>query len=167
VTAGKIALAIVLAGAIAAIAYLGLRSPGSSERPAPAIVQAPPPPPPVAETPAVIAPAPEPEPEIDPPPPIKRAPRPPAADTLAAERALLAKANAAMRAGDADGALAILAEHQQRFPRGVLIEERSAAKVLALCAANRPADGTKARDAVLARWPHSVHATRVQAACSR
>lgn len=51
---------------------------------------------------------------------------------LAAERALLADARAAMQASDAARALAILDEHARRFPRGQLAEERDALRVAAL-----------------------------------
>jgi hypothetical protein len=93
------------------------------------------------------------------------APAPSPADSLKAERALLAKATAALRAGDPDAALAAVGEHQKKFPHGVLEEERAATNVLALCATGRTSEGKKSRDRFLTAWPRSVHATRVRAAC--
>lgn len=101
--------------------------------------------------------------------PVEAAPevvvKPSAADSLKRERALLAKATAALRGGDPDAALAALGEHQHEFPHGVLEEERAASTVLALCATGRTAEGRKARDRFLGAWPRSVHASRVGAAC--
>jgi hypothetical protein len=100
-------------------------------------------------------------------PPPAPAPAPaPTADSLQEERAILARATAALRAGDAGAALDAVAEHAKKFPKGLLVEERSATKVLGLCAAGKVAQGEQARDAFLARWPRSVHAARVQAACA-
>ncbi len=86
-------------------------------------------------------------------------------DTLAAERALLEKANAALKGGDAEGALSAVATHQKTFPKGHLVEEIAATKVRALCAAGRTEEGEAAKEKFLTKWPRSVHAPRVQAAC--
>jgi type IV secretory pathway VirB10-like protein len=162
ITAGKTVLALVLAGTIATVAYLALRSPERRtdvpENTVPVPVPAP-----VPEPAPVVTPAPE---EIEIEEPAKRpTTRKPVEDTLAAETALLKKANAAIRAGDADGALAAVAEHQKKYPKGHLVEEVAATRVRALCAAGRTGEGMAARDRFLARWPKSVHAPRVQAAC--
>jgi hypothetical protein len=124
---------------------------------------------------AIDEPAPEPAPEVEiEAEPVRRkgarkpaAPAAPAptADSLREERAILARATAALRAGDPGAALEAVAEHVKKFPRGLLVEERSATNVLGLCAAGKVAQGVKARDAFLARWPRSVHAARVQDAC--
>jgi hypothetical protein len=58
-----------------------------------------------------------------------------------------------------------VATHQKKYPKGHLVEEIAAVKVRALCAAGRMEDGEKAKEKFLARWPRSVHAPRVQAAC--
>ena len=89
------------------------------------------------------------------------------ADSIRAERALLATAHAALRDGDAGAALAILDTHADRFPRGALAEERTAARVRALCAAGRRTDAAAIRDHFLKRWPRSVHADRVRGDCER
>ncbi|MCB9574195.1 MAG: hypothetical protein H6709_19085 [Kofleriaceae bacterium] len=94
------------------------------------------------------------------------APPPSAADSLRAEQALLARATAALRDGDPAAALTALAEHARRFPDGVLVQERAATRVLALCASGDTARGVQERDAFLDRWPRSVHAARVGAACA-
>ena len=86
-------------------------------------------------------------------------------DTLTAELALMRDANAALRAGEADRALAVLDEHRQRYPAGVLAEERDAAVVLALCRALRVAEAREAADAFLREHPRSPQARRVATAC--
>jgi outer membrane protein assembly factor BamD (BamD/ComL family) len=66
------------------------------------------------------------------------------AETLAAERSLLDEARSALRAGDASGALRDLDLHAQRFPAGILAEERDAMTVEALVAAGRADDARAA-----------------------
>jgi hypothetical protein len=58
--------------------------------------------------------------------------------TLRAETALIERALAAIRAGEATRARALLAEHGERFPNGLLVRERERALELA-----RHADGSK------------------------
>jgi len=186
----KLALLLLAVGGVATGAYLALRGGGGGDagarQPAPVIAHEPAPAPEVLPE---LPPEPEPELEIvmdaepardrEPegkPPRVKRpkpeapeAAEPPApspADSLQAERALLAKANAALRDGNPDAALAALGEHQKKFPRGVLEEERAATTVLALCATGRASEGKKSRDRFLTAWPRSVHAARVRAACA-
>jgi len=69
---------------------------------------------------------------------------PPTGETLAAERSLLDEASGALRAGDAQAALRDLDLHGQRFPVGVLAEERDAMTVEALVAAGRADDARAA-----------------------
>jgi len=165
-------LAIAIAG-VATGAYLALRSPSSGGGAAPPPVTTLPPPPAEVDTapatpamPATIEIAPEDVPDHHARPVRRREPELSPADSLRAERALIARANDALRGGDARGALAAVAEHQRRFPSGLLVEERSAARVLALCAAGRTTDGASAREAFLATWPRSVHAAKVRSACA-
>ncbi len=183
----KLALVVVGVAAVATIGYFALRSDGDrapAQTPAPAIAQQQEPQPEPEPQPQLQPePEPEPEPEIvmEPetakparkpkkPPASAPEPAPPAppsaADSLKAERALLARATAALRAGDPDAALAALGEHQKKFPHGVLEEERAASTVLALCDTGRTSEGKKARDRFLSAWPRSVHASRVRAACA-
>lgn len=55
-------------------------------------------------------------------------------DRLAIEVELLSRATRALRAGNAKAALEALDQHQRRFPRGTLRQERRIAKARALCA---------------------------------
>ncbi|MBX7082024.1 MAG: hypothetical protein K1X88_22650, partial [Nannocystaceae bacterium] len=84
---------------------------------------------------------------------------------LDGEAAMLREANRALTAGDADAALAQLRRHAQRYPDGVLAQDREALRVLATCAKGRADEAARLRDGFLKRWPTSVHAARVRAAC--
>jgi len=96
-----------------------------------------------------------------------RAPvKPRSADGLAREVALLSRAGVELHADRPAAALEALDEHQRSFPRGVLAEERAAAKVRALCALGR----MKEAQAELARLtrtsPASPHLARAVQSCS-
>jgi hypothetical protein len=91
--------------------------------------------------------------------------QPPASTDLAGEMALLASAQAAIQAGDYATALAKLDEHQRSFPAGVLGEERTAARVVALCGAGRQSEARSLATAFLSRHPDSPLAPRVRASC--
>ncbi|HET9958815.1 MAG TPA: hypothetical protein VFQ61_30185 [Polyangiaceae bacterium] len=69
-------------------------------------------------------------------------------DDLAAEVALLQKANAAYRSGRAADALTLVSEHVKRFPRSQLSAERSTLKVLALCASHRVEEARRAASGI-------------------
>jgi hypothetical protein len=85
-------------------------------------------------------------------------------DHLSEEVALLARAQRALRSGHLDHALLWLGEHEHRFRRGVLSEERIAAKIQVFCALGREAEA----DALLARLsPKSVHGETSPHACGR
>jgi hypothetical protein len=89
-------------------------------------------------------------------------PAPRGRDRLAEEVALLSRATTALRAGRAAEALKTLDEHQSRFPRGALSEERRAAKAQALCSLGRMSEGR----AELARLaPQSPAAARAKQVC--
>ena len=106
-------------------------------------------------------------------PPSALAPEPPATptrktatvDPLAEEVAILSKATSALRAGSPTEGLRLLDEHQRRFPKGRLAEERRAARIQALCALGK----LSAAEAELARLaqssPRSPHLARAQRAC--
>jgi hypothetical protein len=100
------------------------------------------------------------------------APLPPAstvvqpADALAEELRLIRGAQGALATGKAESALATLAEHAARFPKGVLAEERDAARVQALCALGRSLEARGVADRFLESWPHSAHAIRVRGSCA-
>ena len=112
---------------------------------------------------AVVAVAPTSAPLI-PTPPIL--PAPASSATLAAEVALLKQANAQLAGGDPARALALLDEHRRLYPRGALVEERDAARVLALCGAGRHSEGIAARGRFLREHPSSPQLARVQNACA-
>lgn len=59
---------------------------------------------------------------------VRAAPTPVSGTTLAEETALIDRALAALRAGQLAAAEALLLEHQQRFPEGVLLQERARAR---------------------------------------
>ncbi|MCC6747617.1 MAG: hypothetical protein IT371_08170 [Deltaproteobacteria bacterium] len=88
------------------------------------------------------------------------------ADTLAAERALLDGVRHALGKGALEEALAGLAEHGERFPRGVLVEEREALAILAqlrsgaLSLARRRAARFHARYPQSMLWPALEEALR-------
>jgi len=89
---------------------------------------------------------------------------PAAADTLAAERRLLDRAQEAILAGDGAAALAAVGEHADRFRRGVLIEEREALHVQALALTGRADEARERGEQFLARYPRSIQRGAVRAA---
>ncbi|HVU05389.1 MAG TPA: hypothetical protein VHE30_26765 [Polyangiaceae bacterium] len=134
-----------------------------------AIVEAPAPPPvaepgtdPVAATdeaaPPVVKPA-----ETA---PAARAAAKPAASSLAAETALISEARAALGRGDAERALALLAEHERTYGSGALREERLAARVFALCALGRRAEAAATAATLLRESPGTPQRARVLDSCA-
>ena len=78
------------------------------------------------------------------PTPRPRPPAPPRAaeptttpDALTAELSLVQRAQQALATDRAEDALDLLAEHERRFPRGQLADERRRTRIKALCAAGR------------------------------
>jgi hypothetical protein len=88
-----------------------------------------------------------------------------AGGSVAAEVAILRRVSAALRAGDAEAALAAVGEHARRFPNGALAEERDTERIVALCALGRRDEGARATERFNRAYPSSSHAARVQAAC--
>jgi len=86
------------------------------------------------------------------------------ADTLAAELALLGRAQAALRAGRAAEAQSLAAEHRTTYPGGLMKEERMGVAALAECALS-PENRTEAK-AFLAAAANSPLAARVRKACN-
>jgi hypothetical protein len=86
-------------------------------------------------------------------------------DPLAEEAQLLREAQAALARGDGAGALALLDAGARRFTAGVLIEERAALHVLALCELGRRAPARDEASAFAAAHPRSPLLARVRAAC--
>jgi hypothetical protein len=86
--------------------------------------------------------------------------------TLEAETRLLREAHDALQAGQPGRALDLLDEQSQAYAGGQLVEERAAARVLALCKAGRPEEAQAAAARFLQEHPHSPLADRVRSACS-
>lgn len=86
----------------------------------------------------------------------------PAEDRLAQEVALLARATSSLHAGQPADAMRVLDEYQRRFPKGLLTEERRAARAQALCSLGRESEA----QAELARLaPESLAAARAKQVC--
>lgn len=155
---------LALTGAVAVVAF---RSPDPT--PAPPAVVAAPTPPASAVAPAreVLPTGPEPTPALDLAPPVETqasapSPRRPT-DRLAEEVAILSRAEAELHADRYQGALRVLEEHERKFPRGKLTQERVAARIRALCGLGRTAEA----NAALARLsPSSLHEGRAREACA-
>ena len=89
------------------------------------------------------------------------------AKSLREELEALRAANALRQSGDAAGALALLNEFERTHPKGVLVQERSAARIFALCAAGRAEEARTRAERFAQLFPKSPHLPRVQRACSR
>ncbi|MEM7155376.1 MAG: hypothetical protein AAF799_21180 [Myxococcota bacterium] len=89
---------------------------------------------------------------------------PPSADTLAEETLLLRRAQQALSKGDPRQSLQVLAEHERRFPRGLLVKERGSMRVIALCRADDPRAKTELTK-YLRRHPATPYRDRLEHAC--
>jgi len=87
------------------------------------------------------------------------------ARSIKQELELVRAAQERLNRGEPQAALALLAEHAQKFPSGVLSEEREASRVFATCRAGNAAGARKLADAFLRRAPQSAFIDRVRAAC--
>lgn len=88
-----------------------------------------------------------------------------ARDGLAEEVALLSRAETELHAGHPEKALTALAEHQRKFPRGALAEERTAARIQALCALGRTEEANAQLRKLLHISPNSALEERSRQAC--
>ncbi|HEX2671109.1 MAG TPA: hypothetical protein VHM25_09575 [Polyangiaceae bacterium] len=84
---------------------------------------------------------------------------------LTEEVALLSRAETELHAGRPAKALVALAEHQRKFPRGALAEERTAAKIQALCALGRNEEANTQLRQLLHISPKSALEERSRQAC--
>lgn len=116
-------------------------------------------------TPRSDAAVPPPEPTPVAPEAPRAVPRAPAGAGLDAELALLRGARAALTAGTGAEALALLAEHERRFPGGHLAEERMVLRVQALCAVDRRAEARAAATRFAAQHPGSPHTATIADMC--
>jgi hypothetical protein len=95
--------------------------------------------------------------------PVPAAAAAPSSATSGEEAALAFAIDAALRAGDSAGALRLASDHQRRFPRGVLTEEREGARVVAQCMSG--ARSPAAAASFLSAHPRSPMRARIVAAC--
>jgi hypothetical protein len=101
----------------------------------------------------------------DSPPPASATKPTPSAQTLSEEARELQRVDRALRNGNPSLALGLLTELDERIPRGVLLEERAAARLIARCL-NGDAGAAIAAVTWLERHSASVYAPRLRAACS-
>lgn len=177
VSLGKVAAAIVLSVGLTAAAYeVGYRRSKTTEVSAPTVAPSPAPVPAAPEAP-LVAPTPEPE-AVRPveatsapmPPPRRSARSRPAAapapaflgDAYAAELRLLRPAQMALGRSSFASALALVDEHQRRFPAGHLAEEREALRVNALLGLDRPEEARRAAAGFRGRFPNSALLARLE-----
>jgi outer membrane biosynthesis protein TonB len=85
--------------------------------------------------------------------------------SLEAESRALAEAQRALRDHDTEWALGMLTQQDRTFAGGVLVEERAAARVFALCAAKRLEEGRAAAERFQKNYPGSLLTERVRQAC--
>jgi hypothetical protein len=125
-------------------------------------------------SPAAAGPQPGPDP-VDPaaavgasqPPGKSSAPDPaPATDRLAEELSLIGAARAALRRGDAAGALSLLDRHRADFPRGKLQPEQLLTRVLALCKRGRVSEARAAAAELRRVSPGSSYPQQIRASCA-
>jgi hypothetical protein len=96
----------------------------------------------------------------------KRAPAVPRSlDSLAKEVAILSQASADLHAGRPAAALTVLDEHQRKFPHGGLVQERTSARIQALCALGRMTDAQAELTRLARTSPNSPHLARARKAC--
>jgi hypothetical protein len=84
-------------------------------------------------------------------------------DSLSEEVAILSRAETELHSGRPEAALKTLSEHERRFPRGILKEERIAARIQALCALGR---GSEANGLLARLKPGSLHGETSRQACA-
>ena len=88
-------------------------------------------------------------------------------ERIAAERLLLDDARSAFASGDYPKALLLLRRHGERFPAGVLAEEREALTVRALAALGKNDEADARARAFVAKYPESIMRPAVESAVQR
>jgi hypothetical protein len=86
--------------------------------------------------------------------------------SLRDETRVLEAAQRELASGRARSALSLLDEHEKRFPSGALGEERSAARVLSLCALGRTEEARRTATAFLEGSPRSPLIPRLRGSCA-
>lgn len=168
-------LAAAVGTAFAAVSFAGFHALGPSSEPSvptPRVDENPRPPPTVVDHPreAEVQSTPRaPASAAEPPAPKKSerdaAPRrSPTADAHNQELGVLQRARAAVASGQFSTALEAIAEHQRRFPAGLLQEEREALRVKALAGLGETEDARKAARRFRERFPNSVLSPRLDEA---
>jgi hypothetical protein len=87
------------------------------------------------------------------------------APSISEELELLRGAQQRLNRGEPAAALSLLSEHAQRFPSGVLWEEREASRVFALCRMGSREAARALAEKFIRRAPGSPFVERVRAAC--
>ncbi|HMJ14486.1 MAG TPA: hypothetical protein VK524_23905 [Polyangiaceae bacterium] len=87
-------------------------------------------------------------------------------DSLQEETELLVRAQRELSSGRAEGALELLDEHERRFPRGSLAQERAASRVFSLCRAGRALEARAHAQRFLQAAPTSPVAPRIRRSCA-
>jgi hypothetical protein len=151
-----VAAPVFAAPALEAPAVMAEQEAPIVEMPAPVAL-----PPPAVIAAKVAAPKPAPRVKASEPEPVTDE-LPPSMQT---EIQLLSFAQGALRDGDYDRALAVLAEHATRFPNGVLALERDAVRAITLCSSGRGAAGRGAAEALASRIEGTPLAARLERAC--
>jgi hypothetical protein len=110
----------------------------------------------------------QPAPEVSAPPRATAEPRPsaPRVDDIAQERLVLDDARDRLSRGEATEALKRLSDHERRFPRGKLVEEREALAIQALVNAGRYDEARARATAFRNRSPNSVFLPAIDATLS-
>ncbi|MDP3235536.1 MAG: hypothetical protein Q8S33_12835 [Myxococcales bacterium] len=153
---GASVASMAVGGAIGAGVHSAVTSPPPP--PPPIVRLAPVEPPPVAVAIAELPPAPPPVveavlPVVEPRPAQPSVAKLSADEQLALEKSYVEQARAAMARKDVDAALDALAQHERRFPKGQLTEERLALKVMALSSAGRSIEARNVAAEFRRRFP--------------
>ena len=98
---------------------------------------------------------------------VKKAEKQPEApaDTLADEMKLVSRAAAAINDGNPGTALTVLNQHRQRFPEGIMAQERNGLEIIALCASGQNAKGLKRYRKFKSRSPNAPILMRITKTC--
>jgi len=86
-------------------------------------------------------------------------------DAFYEELSLLQRAERAIRSNNPLLALSLLGDLDQQFPKGRLLEERAAARVMAGCQKSLDSASQRAARRFVGSRPQSVYAARVQTLC--
>ncbi len=79
----------------------------------------------------------------------------------------MSRAETDLHGGRPESALKALDEHERKFGNGVLAEERTAARIQALCALGRTAEADTQLARLIRTSPNSPHTQRALQACAK